>query len=987
MNEEFQLLGNSPGTGAHAGARHVSNTAEHLKYSSHAGESAHEERGRTRGRSIVRTAIMCVLAFIIPIVVVLVLFYVLSVYPFGDHSLIVWDYQISYTYFFEWFRNVLHGDLGLVYSFSKSLGGNMFALYSTICASPICLLLYFFNGDNPVAFATLAAVLNFGFAGLTSYIYVHNRFKLEWGMELALSTSYALMMYMATQIDNPMWLDGVVMLPLVMLGIYRVVRDGKPVMLFVTILVAILIDWYNGYMICLFSILFYLVESAIYAPTARKEGRRVWLGILVNPGRFAVAYALGVVASLIVLYPTALQLLNGKGSPSTDLLSPGFKWKDAFPLLSAFPGVWVRESSPQIYTGVFVLLCCFWFFFSGKVSVRAKVATGLLLAFMIFSTAWLPLDRIWCGFRDALSFYCRYAFLISGLMVFMSGFVLEHLHESSKIPILISGAVVVAGCVFVAFSGRAFSLQDFDNYFIPMVGACFTAAMTILLCIMSSVNGKVILIVVQVVLVVMVCVEMSIPTAANFCHEFTYLYYGETNSRYEQYYSEGREQYDELDSEDGTDVNAYRFCKLYNFMSPYKRPLVSNESLVYGYSQIAIYDSTYDDALQNLFSALGYCKNWSCIISYNYPILPTDSIFGVKYVSAGECPYGFVETDVEATQDGNRVYENPYALPLGFTVDPGAVGDNLTLSTDDMGNDGSFNPFENQNKFVSELMGEDVELFKKLDVRQVERLHEGFKWEVDVPQDSPVYGFLSTETFLDANLVVDGKTYYDYSNRFFNGVFPVSDVDKWETTEIELLPIQPEPGSKDYGKVRNLSLRSTEQMYVYALDTDVLQEVVDELGRHPFEVDEFEEGYVHGTCSTDSDGIMFTSIPYDEGWTVEVNGNEVQPQKVEGALMAIPVSEGENDIEMTYHLPGFKAGAAATVVSIVLFVAFMFVIRRRDERSTLPESWRKAVDDTLSWEADAQERENEWESGPKHLASGIGGNEPGHDNKPGHFRT
>lgn len=80
-----------------------------------------------------------------------------------------------------------------------------------------------------------------------------------------------------------MWMEVVILLPLVMYGVYCIVHRGKVVFFYVSLLATIICNYYNGYMVCLFSIMFYLFESYLFVPQAK----RVRAGIMVNPGRFS----------------------------------------------------------------------------------------------------------------------------------------------------------------------------------------------------------------------------------------------------------------------------------------------------------------------------------------------------------------------------------------------------------------------------------------------------------------------------------------------------------------------------------------------------------------------------------------------------------------------------------------------------------------------------------------------------------------------------
>ena len=156
-------------------------------------------------------------AFALTSLILLIVFYVSGVYPFGDRSLLKWDMELQYADFFRWWHRVLHGQASMFYSFSKSLGDNTFGLTAYYLSSPFNLLLYF-TDDIPF-FITLVTLLKMASAALTCSIFLScYPFSLAYGWNLILSVSYGLMGYNLCQASNIMWLDGVIWLPVIMLG-------------------------------------------------------------------------------------------------------------------------------------------------------------------------------------------------------------------------------------------------------------------------------------------------------------------------------------------------------------------------------------------------------------------------------------------------------------------------------------------------------------------------------------------------------------------------------------------------------------------------------------------------------------------------------------------------------------------------------------------------------------------------------------------------
>ncbi len=89
-----------------------------------------------------------------------------------------------------------------------------------------------------------------------------------------------------------------------------------------------------------------------------------------------------------------------------------------------------------------------------------------------------------------------------------------------------------------------------------------------------------------------------------------------------------------------------------------------------------------------------------------------------------------------------------------------------------------------------------------------------------------------------------------------------------------------------------------------------------------------------GDIKSDNGGFMVITLPYDEGWKILVNENEVKKYEVNGGFIGIPINQGENHIEMYFVPKGFKFGLIMSVIgSIMATVLFIFSIKERKKSS------------------------------------------------------
>ena len=65
--------------------------------------------------------------------------------------------------------------------------------------------------------------------------------------------------------------------------------------------------------------------------------------------------------------------------------------------------------------------------------------------------------------------------------------------------------------------------------------------------------------------------------------------------------------------------------------------------------------------------------------------------------------------------------------------------------------------------------------------------------------------------------------------------------------------------------------------------------------------------------------MLITSIPFDENFTIYIDGKKTIPEKVNTSFLGVNVENGIHDIEMIYHSPGLKTGKMVSVFGLLLY--------------------------------------------------------------------
>ena len=119
----------------------------------------------------------------------------------------------------------------------------------------------------------------------------------------------------------------------------------------------------------------------------------------------------------------------------------------------------------------------------------------------------------------------------------------------------------------------------------------------------------------------------------------------------------------------------------------------------------------------------------------------------------------------------------------------------------------------------------------------------------------------------------------------------------------------------------------------YALNLEAFEQIIDQLKASEFVPAVFEDGKVEGEYTVENDGNLLLSVPYDNGWSVTINGAaaELMPAADKG-MSCLSVQKGANRIGMTYKTPGSLAGLVVSLATAAALVAAGLNARQKKSR-------------------------------------------------------
>ena len=277
------------------------------------------------------------ICFILPAMLMWLAYITRKVYPFGNNSVLVLDLNGQYVYFFEALRDIIHGGGSLLYSFRRTLGGEFIGIIGYYLASPFSIITSIF----PDKFMTEALLAMF--------------------LLKIFSTMYALCAYAVVMQNNTMWIDNLIWLPMILLGIENLIKHGKFKLYVITLSLAIFSNFYIGYMMCIFVTLyfFYYYYSI---PVSERNPRGVKYHLPKKLVQFGFFSLLAVAICAVMVWGSYYSLTFGK----TEFQKVNFAFLQRFDFLDLASKMYSRSSfyqrksaSARRWRGLCSALCSF----------------------------------------------------------------------------------------------------------------------------------------------------------------------------------------------------------------------------------------------------------------------------------------------------------------------------------------------------------------------------------------------------------------------------------------------------------------------------------------------------------------------------------------------------------------------------------------------------------------------------------------------------
>ncbi|AQG72203.1 hypothetical protein AWJ15_04040 [Lacticaseibacillus rhamnosus] len=856
-----------------------------------------------------------ILSFLLPGLLVAFYFAIRGAFPFGSSSVLTVDLGQQYIDFFAYLRQTLLGNPGqLFYAFNKGLGGDMFGVFAYYLLSPFNLLVVLFPADLLDVAVFVIMILKISTAGLTMGWYA-KRHAITGLMIPTFGLAYALSGWMLANSFNLMWLDAAILLPLIIQSLETLLNGGRVFAYIGWLTAAFIVNFYTGYMIAIFLVLYtgyWLGSHAVsWRQTAHAGMRFVWASILAGMN------------SAVVLLPTWFQLAQSKGTYTVKTIQWRFEYAPDRLLSKMLPGSFnfdqMPSGYPNFYIGALGFVLAILFFISRHQTWRQKMAAALVTAFLVLSCMFEPLDLMWHGFQFPVWYPYRFTFILCFWLLSLGISTLQK-HQSA----LSFRTLVILLIVFGLIDGDV--ALHLNHYNFLTIGHLIFGIGTLLLVLvwLSLDHRRPFWFGFAIVLVDM---SGSLILTLN---QLAYL----DHHAYHDYAAaliQGARTINQ------TDNGFFRIGKT--------TIRTRNDPMTGNYRGADQFNSLLEPATPQFFGQIGQPEDDGSV-AYTNGTLITDSLLGIKYFltpthTCAALPDAGQRPDLKWYQQLRQVgpwqvLKSPFAQQLGFAADKALLNQQLYSDT----------PHANQSFILQTALGKNTTpYFTALPLPSptltgVRRI---------TTSTNPTFAKSGSgpHTVTYQFQPQTGKTYVlTLGSHFANHLVTLKQNGKTVTlpesfNDTITVNVTPTNAAKVQTLTFQLNKKEAwfENIGLYQADTGQLMQDLKQLQTGGWHVTRVTATALAANITIHKQNQMLqTTIPVAPGWQVKVNGQPVKPKTSLGIFMALPLKPGHYHITMRYRPPLLGWGSLITIAAVLLTFCWRLVTSRKKERELLKQN-------------------------------------------------
>lgn len=884
---------------------------------------------------------MIAVAFLLPFFVLMILFSSndIALFSYNGKTILSLDMQSQYICYLRDFRNTLLHHGSLIYTNTKVFGGDYSSIYIDYLASPFNYFVIFFKEEAIPLFFAWTALIRMSFASLNFYLlmrFFDHKFSYK---KIIFAIGYGMMSYFFVYMSNFMWLDGAMILPLVILGIYFLEQKIHYWLYPLSLAYVLLSSWYISFMVIIFTTVFFLYRFIV---TFKKEEADFL--------RFLFRFCLFTIAALLLsslfwftayLHSTEKANLPKSQAYSLSIFLSGLLENN----YSQTNLITQNNSFMTMFVGGVPLVYFSLYFFNKDFSLKDRL--GLLTLFAIYMVFSLNsvLSVLLNGGTETVWFPARYSFVIGFLVCFIASLSVEESHKLHPLMYLIpfvvgatvllivattkhsarlehyqisgGGVIVYLLTIFVGFSVSFFYQRKDDKEMPQFVSKLLPDALLLLLVVqvISSYRGG------ENVLVV---------NKNSFENYSTYIKDNDYSSTFDIIKKYDKQTYNSP---------YYKMEATFNRAGNYNS--INNNPTFYSFYGLSNTSSSNEKDVAAYMKKLGFHYNYFFNKYDRGSTYSINSLLGIKYLvedinsKENKHPYfldyqTFEKID-DISKDGINYYQNKRAINLGFISDKtSAYFINEGEVSQTTGNVHWFDHFEYQNSIFKTFNNSVKEnIFKPLEITKLQtsltyqedefgtKTYQGvrsgstIKIRFKVQEEAigmPLY-FGEKSNYEKATFTLDKESITN--NYWSNGIVSFPDT---ENHAHELV-------IKFTADVGQVELRPE----LYYEDLNVSKLYLDSLKAQEFVIDKVEnsltsKAYKGHINITDSHKDLIFTLPLKEGIKVFIDGKKQNTEIKFNVFTAVSlenISNGVHNVTIKFQDDALSISLPITIISVL----------------------------------------------------------------------
>lgn len=838
------------------------------------------------------------------------------------------------SYLREIIGNFAAGDFTVpMFDFSLNMGADILTTLNYYgLGDPLTLLSAAVPSEYTPVLYDVLVILRFYLAGLSFSAFCLYRergyFATLLGALVCIFGGYALF----AGVRHPFFLNPMIYLPLLLIGLDKILRGGRPYLLIIITFLSACSGFYFFYMMTIFLVIYGLFRFFdLYGDRPKKTG--LFFGVFSKSAGF---YLIGVLLSCVIFLPEIVCYLESSRMDSgyvANLLSYS---NDTYPrwLLGTIsaPGSWQYPAlAPLCFLSVILL-------FLQRRNYRS-LKWGFLLLTVFFLVPFF--GYLFNGFGYVIN---RWSFAYAMLAGYILATVFPKFQKlSGPAAWLMAGGVLAYGIVCFAYRSSlkqyfyltlamlavtllvvcGFAFFPCREKWRPLKKRLYKPGMLLLTCVCVALSG----------------IQLYSPDYYRYVNDFI-----DRGSVINTLEENSALTAAELENPEG---DFYRISTAGLSINTANTPVNLDYNGTSGYfSLVNRYGSQYQFDLENIgqqssFMAMGF--NGSAILN----TLACVRYHTVKSDNVSDVPYGYTLLTTREREDGklDAVFENQCALPIGYTYSSYIIEEEYA----------ALNPVQKQEAMMQSAV---VEQPAELPKGEPSYLSQQIPYTITGEQDLRVEEgkVIADKGGATLEITFDGlpasETYVRLMGLTIDKITTGSgEIAIYGEQEKDVAKVRSKRDNMAYGRenyLANLGYSETGQttcrivfpaggeyglegIEVYCLPMEEYYSQAFELGRESLTDVVIEDNQISGNIDLSSQKLLCMSVPYSEGWKAWVDGEPAQVLRVNGMYMGLLLPAGEHTVTFSYRTPYLAVGALVSAAGVFALIG-VILFRSRNFR-------------------------------------------------------